>query len=262
MDLGIKDKIAVVTGAGRGMGRAIAIRLANEGCRVVINDIDSNNAEKVVSEIREIGRNSMSVQADVSKQDEVEEMFSKIYADMKRVDILVNNAGVGGGVPFPESKREDWDRAISICLYGTIFCSRAVVQGMIDQRWGRVVSIMSDAGRVGEPNLTHYSAAKAGVLGFTKALAKEVGRHGITANCVSAGATRTDNILARNQQYIEKYGQEAFEERQRKILKRYAVKRMGEPEDIACAVAFLASDMSGYITGQCLSISGGYSMVS
>lgn len=262
MDLGIRDRVALVTGSGQGMGRGIALRLAEEGAHVVVNDVDHDRAKKVAQEVQALGRKSVAVKADVADHDEVRTMFALARQALGPVEILVNNAGVGDGVPFAESKREDWDRAIGVCLYGTLTVTREAIGSMIEKRWGKVVGILSEAGRVGEPNLSAYSAAKAGVLGFTKALAREVGRHRINVNCVAAGATLTDHIRERYAQFIAEKGQVAFDERQKKVLKRYPLGRLGEVEDIASAVAFLCSERASFITGQALSVSGGFSMMS
>lgn len=261
MELGLKGKIAVVTGAGQGMGRGIALCLAGEGADVAILDLAADKASAVVHEVEKAGRRAAAATADVSKPDDVVAAFRRVRETFPRIDILVNCAGIGDGVPFSQSSKADWDRSIGVCLYGTMLCTRQVIEGMIAQKGGRVVSILSDAGRVGEPHLPAYSAAKAGVGAFSKALAKEVGRYGITVNCVSPGATMTDHIKERNEAFIREKGREAFEQRQKKVLKLYPLGRYGEPDEVAAAVVFLASERAGFITGQTLSVNGGYSMV-
>lgn len=261
MDLGLTDKIALVTGAGQGMGRGIALALANEGCHVLINDLNIEAARKVSGEVEAVGRRSSAYQADVSNSEHVSRMFGAILKDYPVLDILVNGAGIGDSTPFAESTREEWDRVLGVCLHGTLNCTREALPGMIARNSGKIVSIVSDAGRIGEPGLAIYSAAKAGIIGFSKAMAKEVGRHHINVNCVSPGATLTDHIREMYNTMKAKLGDAAFDERQRKVLRKYPLGRLGEVEDIASAVCFLASDRASWITGQTLSVSGGYSTV-
>lgn len=269
MDLGLKGRVAIVTGAGRHIGRQIALTLAEEGAKVVVNDYFEDRASEVAEEIKAAGGEATGVKADVTNADEVNEMVKKAIAKHGRVDILVNNAGImpmevgfmpsSGLLTFAEMTRKNWDDSFDVCIYGVMNCTKAVIQGMIEQRYGKIVNILSDAGRVGEPRMTAYSAAKAGIGGFTKALAKEVGGHCINVNCVSLGATpgpSTEALIPPEQR----------EEWMQRIFRVYplgrGLGRVGIPQDAANAVAFLASDAAQWITGQILSISGGYSMVS
>ncbi|MBI2889701.1 MAG: SDR family oxidoreductase [Nitrospirae bacterium] len=261
MDLGLKDRVALVTGAGQGMGRGIALALAREGCHVAINDLRGEAAHTVSAEVSGLGRGSLALCADVSEETQVSAMFKTLNERLPPLDILVNCAGIGDSGPFAKSQSSDWNRVLGVCLYGTLHSTRAALPRMIERGFGRIISIVSDAGRVGEPGLVVYSAAKAGIIGFTKALAREVGRHGIHVNCVSPGATMTDHIQELYARMKQQMGEAAFEERQKKVLKRYPIGRFGEVEDVASAVCFLASDRASFITGQTLSVSGGYSMV-
>jgi 2-hydroxycyclohexanecarboxyl-CoA dehydrogenase len=201
MDLGIKDRVAVVTGAGRGIGRQICLTLGQEGAKVAVNDVFQERADAVAEEIRRAGGQALGVVADVTDLEAVTAMVSRIADEWGVVDILVNNAGLpvtegsqdaAGGPFFSRSDRAQWDRTMGLITYGALNCSRAVVEGMSERCWGRIISIISDAGRVGEPRLVAYSLAKAGVVGFSKALAKEMGRYCVTVNCVSPGTTETD----------------------------------------------------------------------
>ena len=261
MDLGIKDRVAVVTGAGRGIGRQICLTLSEEGARVAVNDLFQERADAVAEEIRQAGGQALGVAGDVTDSEAVTAMVSRIAGEWGAVDILVNNAGLpvsegsqdaAAGPFFSRSDRAQWDRTMGLITYGVLNCSRAVVEGMSERRWGRIISIISDAGRVGEPRLVAYSLAKAGVIGFSKALAKEIGRFCVTVNCVSPATTETDATA----EWIREQGESIM--RQYPLAK--GLSRLGRPADIADAVAFLASQRAEWITGQVLSVNGGYSM--
>jgi 3-oxoacyl-[acyl-carrier protein] reductase len=274
MDMGIAGKVALVTGGGQGIGRQIALTLAEEGARVAVNDIVLEKAESTAREIRERGGTALAVQADVTDEASVNAMVERVIQELGALDILVNNAGIplrageggaeGGGQGeryFPAGGRKSWDRTMNLITYGVLNCCQAVVPHMVNSGGGKIVSIISDAGRVGEPRLTTYSMAKAGVIGFSKALAKEVGRHNINVNCVSPGATATPATgnIGQGERTPEQ------EERMRAIYRVYpmarGLSRLGLPSDIADAVTFLVSQRANWITGQTLSVSGGYSMI-
>ncbi|HEU4759049.1 MAG TPA: SDR family NAD(P)-dependent oxidoreductase [Dehalococcoidia bacterium] len=263
MDLGIKGRVALVTGAGRGIGRQICLTLAEEGAAVAVNDVIQERADAVANDIIAAGGRALGQVADVTDLDAVRAMLGRVANQLGPVDILVNNAGipvitssqdaqVAAGQYFSQSERAQWDRTMGLITYGVLNCSRAVVEQMAERRWGRIISIISDAGRVGEPRLVAYSMAKAGVVGFSKALAKEVGRYCITVNCVSPATTATEATAA----WLQAQGEQ--------IMRSYpmakGLNRLGKPSDIADAVAFLASARAEWITGQVLSVNGGYSM--
>ncbi|MCS7276568.1 MAG: 3-oxoacyl-ACP reductase FabG [Dehalococcoidia bacterium] len=261
MDMGISGRVALVTGAGRGIGRAICLALAAEGARVAVNDIFEERAARVAEAIRNGGGTAIAVAADVTDQAQVEAMVRHIEEALGPVEILVNNAGVpvplegtdpAMELPFAQSDRPHWDRIMNLNTYGTLYCTRAVLPRMIERRWGRIVNITSDAGRVGAPNLAPYSMAKAGIIGFSKALAREVGRYCITVNCVAPGATETEGA------------QDWLKTHRERIMPLYPMAlglgRLGLPEDIANAVVFFASERAVWITGQVLSVNGGSSM--
>jgi len=263
MDMGIKDRVALVTGAGRGIGRQICLTLAAEGARVAVNDVFQERADAVADEIGGAGGQAMGVVADVTDGAAVAAMVGQITGEWGAVDILVNNAGipviassedaaVAGGQFFAKSDRAQWDRSMGLITHGVLACSRAVIEGMSERRWGRIVNVVSDAGRVGEPRLVAYSMAKAGVIGFSKALAKEAGRFCVTVNCVSPATTETEATAA----WLQAQGDQI--RRQYPLAK--GLERLGQPADIANAVAFLASQRAEWITGQVLSVNGGYSM--
>ncbi len=264
MDLGIKGRVALVTGAGRGIGRQICLTLGEEGAHVAVNDVFQERADAVAGDITAAGGRAIGVVADVTEYEAVAAMVKRVGEDLGPVDILVNNAGIpviassedamaAAGQLFSTSERAQWDRTMGLITYGVLSCSRAVIEQMAERRWGRIISVISDAGRVGEPRLVAYSMAKAGVVGFTKALAKEMGRFCITANCVSPATTETEATAA----WIRAQGEQ--------IMRGYplakGLNRLGKPADIANAVAFLASERAEWITGQVLSVNGGYSMV-
>lgn len=282
MDLGLRGKVAIVTGAGRAIGEEIAKSLAREGVKVVVNDLFAERAQRVAEEIRRAGGEAIGIKADVTSWEEVAKMVDEVVAKWGRVDILVNNAGVpapsaeedaipGQYATFSESEPSMWKRYIDVNIYGAMNCTRAVINLMIQRKYGRIVSIMSDAGRVGEPRLAAYAAGKAGILGFSKSLAREVARYCITVNCVSLGATphpgqdeRTKARMRANGMSEEQIEQ-MLKERREAMMRNYPLARglgrLGLPSDAAGAVLFFASDAAAWITGQVLSVSGGYSMV-
>lgn len=262
MDLQLKDRVAIVTGAGRGIGKAISLFFAQEGVHVVINDIDLSLAEKVAKEAEGYGSQGIPFKADITRFDDVKQMADAVLQRFGRIDILVNNAGVGDQRKlFTEMEISDWDRVIRLCLYGTLHCNRAVVDAMIKQQSGKIVSIVSDAGRIGEPRMTIYSAAKAAIIGHSKALAKEVGQYKINVNVVSPASTETETTLARRTA-LALQDPKLAEKRLKAQLKLYPLGRFGQPQDIAHAVAFLVSEKASFITGEVISVNGGYAMVS
>ncbi|OUM85425.1 MAG: hypothetical protein BAA01_13515 [Bacillus thermozeamaize] len=245
----MKPRVVLITGAGSGIGRTTAMRFASNGDRVVVNDIDEQKANDVVKEIKTFGLEAMAAPADITRLDEVENMTKEVVERWGRIDVLVNNAGVGDIRLFLETEPEDWHREIQVNIYGVLNVCKAVLPHMVRQNSGVVVNIASDAARVGETYMAVYSMAKAGVVGFSKALAKEMARYGIRVNVVCPGATRTPLVKA----LLEQKGKE--------ILKNYPIRRFAEPEDIANGIFFLASPEADYITGQTLSINGGYTMI-
>ncbi len=246
-----RDRVVLVTGAGRGIGRAIAEAFAKEGAKVVVNDINEETAKSTAQELKKLGGDAIGVKADVTDYDDVRRMVDEVKEVFGPVDILVNNAGFWTIKKFTDTTPEDWERDIRICYYGTLNCTHAVLKDMIGKKYGRVINIVSDAGRIGEPYLTVYSGAKAAVIGFSKALAKEVARHNITVNCVAAGVTKTPGVEG----FLKSVGGEE------KLVRAYPRGRLGNPEDIANGVIFFALDQSEYITGQVISVSGGYTTV-
>lgn len=249
MELNLRDKVAIVTGAGQGIGRAIALTFASEGAHVAVAEKNPSTAEQVAGEISGLGVKVQMIQVDVTDEVQVDQMVQATLAAFGQIDILVNNAGTARHKFFTQTTRQDWDIDFEVNLGGAVNCSKAVIQHMIDRRYGKIVSIASDAGKSGEARLVTYSAAKAGIIAFSKALAKEVGRYGINVNSVSPGTIETPLSMSLLADNVDQ------------IIKSYAIRRLGKPEDVANAVVFLASDAAGFITGQSLSVNGGYLMV-
>lgn len=251
MDLALKDKAVIVTGAGRGIGERIALTLAEEGCKVAIADINEDEAGQTAEKCRKLGVDALAVKVDVREFDEAKGMVEAVIKEWGGVDILVNDAAAWIPKLFIDTTPEEWKVEIDVCLYGVLNCTKAVIDHMISRNAGKIISIASDAGRVGEVRQPVYSAAKAGVMGFTKALAKEVGRYGINVNVVCPSMTETAPL------------KKSFDEnpaRREKALKFYPLRRLGKPEDIANMVTYLASDRTSWVTGQCWSVNGGYAI--
>jgi 3-oxoacyl-[acyl-carrier protein] reductase len=248
MDL--SNKVAIVTGSARGIGRAIALKLAEVGADVVVNDIAAaaEALENTASEIRALKRKALAVTADVSSSADVTRLIDAAASTMGRIDILVNNAGVTRDQLLMRMTDEDWDTVLNIDLKSAFLCSRAVIRHMMKQRWGRIISIASVVGIMGNAGQANYASAKAGVIGLTKSIAKEVGSRGITANAIAPG-------------FIETRMTEQLDEKQRQTLvQRIPLGSIGTPRDVAEAVAFLASEEARYITGQVLGVDGGMAL--
>ena len=249
----LADRVAIVTGAASGIGRAIALGLAREGAAVAILDLDERGAGETARAIEKAGGQAHAYRADITHKTEVDTTVAAVVARWRTVHILVNNAGWDQPMPFVQTSEEFWDKVLAINLKGPIVCTRAVLEPMIAQRSGKIISIASDAGRVGSTGEAVYSAAKGGVIAFTKTIAREVARHRINVNCICPGPSDTplfrNEFAAVNPRLAES------------LTRAIPWGRLGLPEDIAPAVVFLASDDAGYITGQTLSVSGGLTMV-
>ena len=271
MDFGLKGKVAIVTGAGRGIGRAIALTLGREGASVIVNDIDLAVAEEVARNITSMGSRSLAIRADVTKTDEVGTMVNQTLDSFKKVDILVNNAGIvydaGGPTArkvFAESGFEDWRKDIDLILYGTLNCMKAVIVHMIEQKSGRIVNISSDQGRFnnGLKGLSIYGAAKGGIIALTRNVAVEVAPYGITINTVCPGIIKTTRAsLAEKQKETRPKEYEFYKSMEKAMLGTIPLGRMGEPEDIANFAVFLASNAASWTTGQCYIVNGGAVML-
>ncbi|MBI3068195.1 MAG: 3-oxoacyl-ACP reductase FabG [Betaproteobacteria bacterium] len=262
MDLKLKDRVALVTGSGQGIGRTIALALAAEGAHVAVNDVNVKGVEETVDLVRRSGARAIAAPCDITNLDAVKAMATKVEGELGRIDVLVNNAALLiSHEMFLDTNPEECDREIRVILYGTMNCARAVLPGMIQRKFGKVINIVTDAARVGQERQCNYSAAKGGVISFTKSIAKEVGRHNINVNAVSPGATNSPMRMEMLRQLKENIGEAKAAEREEKVKRAYALRRIGEPEDIANAVVFLASEAGRHITGQILSVNGGFAML-
>ncbi|SEM32198.1 NAD(P)-dependent dehydrogenase, short-chain alcohol dehydrogenase family [Roseovarius azorensis] len=251
MDFNLKGRVALVTGGGRDTGGEICKMLAAEGAIVAVNYRKSESeAAAVVDAIEAAGGTAKAYQADIADHEAVKAMVGGIVADHGKVDILVNNAGYVKYGKFVESTPADWKAQVDVCLYGAIHCCHAVAPHMIENNWGRIISLIGDSSRIGEANLSMAAATRAGTVALGKSLARELGRNNVCVNAVSLGLVQTAHsdaeFLAKNMD---------------KIVKAYPLRRIGTPDDIAPLVTFLASDQASWITGQVISSNGGFSMV-
>ena len=244
----MNTRVAFVSGASRGIGKACALALSAAGNRVVLAARNTEKLEEVAAEIRSQGAEAYVTQLDLGSIDSIKEAFAKAAKEFGRIDILVNNAGITKDGLALRMKKDDWDLVIDTNLSGSFFAIQQVLQGMMRERWGRIVNITSVVGEAGNAGQANYSASKAGLIGVTKSLAQEMASRGITVNAVAPGFIETDMTGVLSAEVKEK------------VLAGIPLKRMGTPEDIAAAVAFLASDAAGYITGHVLDVNGGMYM--
>jgi NAD(P)-dependent dehydrogenase (short-subunit alcohol dehydrogenase family) len=249
MKLGLEGRVALVTGAARDVGREIALALASEGAAVAVNyNTSSEPARAVVEEIEAKGGRAIACKADVADLGQVKQMVDRTATELGSLDILVNNAGFVIRKRFAETSPDEWRRQIDTCLYGAIHCCHAAARLLEASKRGRIISLMGDSSRIGESGLSIAAAARAGVIALMKSLAREMGRSGTTANAVSLGLVET----AHDRAWVEA--------NREKLVKLYPLRRLGRPGDVAPMVALLASDQASWITGQVISISGGFSM--
>ena len=244
----LNDKTAIVTGASRGIGAAIAQRLCEAGANVVLCSRSAEAVTQVAETLQEKGYTTLAMAADISQKTDVEGLIEKTIAQFSQIDILVNNAGITRDMLLMRLKDEDWDAVLQTNLTGTMYCTRAVLRPMIRQKSGRIINISSVVGLAGNAGQANYAAAKAGIIGFTKATAKEVGARGITVNAIAPGFITTDMTA------------QISEDNQKQLLELIPLREFGHPEDVADAACFLASDAARYITGQTLQVDGGMVM--
>jgi 3-oxoacyl-[acyl-carrier protein] reductase len=252
----LTDRVALVTGAGQGVGAEIARTLAAHGAKVGVNDFVLERAEAVAQDIQSDGGRAIGVQADVGDFEGVQAMAAQIERKLGPIDILINNAGNAGPdaamprIDFWTSDPAEWDRYLHVNLHGVMVCARVCIGGMVERRWGRMVTIVSDAGRTGEQGHEAYSAAKAGAAGFSRAIARSLGRYGVTANTISLSNIGREGVPTPPE----------FEATLKEMLKRYIVRRPGRPTDVAAVTLLLASEASEWITGQNYPVNGGFSL--
>lgn len=246
MELGLRGRVAIVTGSGRGIGRAAVKAFAEEGAKVVVTDIDPDVIEQTLGELKAAGHEAIGVTADVCNSEQVQSMVDQTIAAFGKVDILVNNAGFTRDMYLLKMPMSDWDAVIDTVLKGAYLCTKAALPSMMAQKWGRVINISSRA-HWGNPGQTNYSAAKAGLIGFTRALALEQGKFNITSNAIAPGFIETDLVKALP----------TYQRIRDNALARNSIPRLGTPEDVAAAMLYLASEHAGYITGETLHVSGG-----
>ncbi len=297
MDLGLKGKVALITGAGSGNGRVMALTFAKEGANVAINDLPTNApdakkwieahmmgdklenvlgkeavarggklslAESVAEECRKLGVKAIAAEASVTNPDQVNTMVKKVLDEFGQIDILVNNVGSAIASDFVDSTKEQWDFTIQLCLYGVLNCSRAVLPHMVERKYGKIVNIVSDAWKGVDRGLSVYGAAKAGISSITRTLALENGKNGINLNAVSLGGTEVEWMQQMQKKQEELLGKEEFERRRKAQLRLYPLARfygsLGKPGDAANMTVLLSSDVTRWVTGQTISVSGGYHM--
>jgi 3-oxoacyl-[acyl-carrier protein] reductase len=253
MDLGLREKVALITGTGsqKGFGKAISLTLAEEGCHIIASDIDFEGATKTASEVKSLGRKAIAIKADIRKVEEVRDMVERTLEEFERIDILVNNAGAISGLkPFIDKTEDELDMDIDLNLRGAMNCTRAVLSQMISRGSGKIINISSIGAKKGKPKTVSYGAAKAGIIGLTQNLGVEVAGLGINVNCIAPGLGVTNFGGGTPPPEILK-----------KAMNTIPLKRTTSPQDIANAVAFLASDVSQDIVGQTISVDGGESII-
>jgi len=261
MELRFDGKTALITGGARGIGYATARLLAAGGAKVALVDIRGELAEASASQLAgESGAETIGVRADMTVENDVSAAIAKVSGTLGPVDILVNSAAITDDKLFLESSPADWKRIMDICLMAPMLCLHKVLPDMVSRRYGRVICLASDSARLGQARLSYYAAAKAGVIALVKSVAQEVGKSGVTLNVVSPGATNTEMRKEREASLRSQMGEERYQRRVQTVLKMYPAGRLGEPEDIAAAIAFLASANASWITGQVVSVNGGFAM--
>jgi len=244
----LKDKKAIITGAGQGIGRSIALKMAQEGANVVIAEMNADTGAQTAKEVEALGRRALFISVDVANQKQVQGMVDQVLKAWKRIDILVNNAGFDRPGSLLKVKEEDWDAVLGVHLKGTLNCIQAVAPHMIENSYGKILNLSSVWGKRGAVSEISYSSAKAGIIGLTKSVARELGQYQINVNAVLPGLILTPTIA----KMAEKY--------QNMIIENTPLKRMGKPEEVANVVAFLASDEASFMTGATVEVSGGWNM--
>jgi NAD(P)-dependent dehydrogenase (short-subunit alcohol dehydrogenase family) len=260
MQLGIENRVAIITGGVQGIGLQIAHELAQAGVQLALADVNVSAGSEAAKALSQTTKTEF-VQTDLTSPQSVKEMVDSVLNEFGRIDFFVNCAAILDDKTFEESSPEDWKRMLDVCLLGPMHCLHAILPTMKAQQFGRIVCFSSDSARIGQARLSYYAAAKAGVTALIKSIAQEVGQSGITANIVSPGATNTPLRMKREEALREQMGEEKYQRRVKTVEKMYPLRRIGEPSDIAPMVAFLLSQHASWMTGQVISINGGFTMV-
>ena len=261
MNLGIDGKVALIIGGARGIGYATGVELAEGGAKVALVDLNGDAANTSAQKIADqTNAESSGFQADITSLGQIQDMVDSVTEAFGPPDIVVVTAAIVDDKLFVDSTPKDWQRMIDVCLYGPMNVLHAVLPGMIDRKYGRIVCMATDSALIGQARLSYYAAAKNGVIALIKSVAQEVGRHGITLNAVSPGATNTELRIEREDSLREQMGEEKYERRVQKVLRMYPLRRIGEPDDHSGLISFLVSDRASWITGQVVSVNGGFSM--
>lgn len=245
--MNVKDRVVLITGSGSGIGEATVKQFAKSGAKVVVNDLDQEKIDRVVSEIKDAGGKAIGFTANITNKEDVEALFEKVIGAYGRIDVLVNNAGIGGNMSIRKITEEYWDHVFAVNMKGVMFCSQTAARYMTEQKYGRIVNISSRAW-LGWFGQTAYASAKGGVVSFTRSLAIELGKHNITVNCIAPGLIETPLLMAQPQEMRDR------------LMKAQPSGKMGKPEDIAWGVQFLSADESSFVTGQVLYVCGGKSL--
>lgn len=244
----LRGKVAVVTGAGQGIGRGIAVKLAEKGADVIVSDINAQTARQTAEEVKALGGRTLAVEVDVARRSQVENMVTNVVAELGKIDILVNNAGIARSATLLKLTDEAWDEVLDVNLKGIFYTTQAVAPHMMNARYGKIINISSIYGRTGTIGDSNYVASKAGIVGFTKSVARELARHNINVNAILPGMVDTPLLQGIPDEYL------------RPMIKEIPLRRVGTPEDIGHVAAFLASDEASYITGATIEVTGGWRM--
>jgi 3-oxoacyl-[acyl-carrier protein] reductase len=244
----LRGKVAVVTGAGQGIGRGIAVKLAERGADVIVSDINAQTARQTAKEVNALGGRTLAVEVDVAQRSQVENMVTNVVTEFGKIDILVNNAGIARSATLLKLTDEAWDEVLDVNLKGIFYTTQAVAPHMIDARYGKIINISSIYARTGAVGDSNYVASKAGIVGFTKSVARELARHNINVNAILPGMVDTPLLQGIPDEYL------------RPMIKEIPLRRVGTPEDIGHVAAFLASDEASYITGAAIEVTGGWRM--
>ena len=260
MDYGLRERVVLITGGARGIGFEAARLFAAEGATLALADINGAAADAAARRLIDLGAKAIGIGADITSSAQCAEMLARVEDALGPLGVVVNSAAVLDDKTFLESSPADWKRTVNVCLYGAMNVLHATLPGMVERKFGRVVCMASDSAKLGQARLSYYAAAKAGVIALVKSVAQEVGGAGVTLNVVSPGATNTELRQEREAGLRASMGEEKYARRVKSVLKMYPTGRIGEPNDIANAILFLSSASAGWVTGQVLSVNGGFTM--